>query len=162
MIRPAKNNESEILTNISFKSKGYWNYPKHFFDIWKSELTITEQYISENEVFILEENDCAIAYYSVVELKNDIEISGIKISKGFWLEHMFVLPEFIGNGFGTKMFQHLVNHYRDKNINEMGILADPNAKSFYDKMGCEYQREYPSTIKNRTTPFLKYRFSDDR
>jgi len=43
IIRPAKNNKSENLTSISFKSKGYW------------------------------------------------------------LDHMFLLPEFIGNGLGEKM-----------------------------------------------------------
>jgi GNAT superfamily N-acetyltransferase len=160
MIRIAKSNESKVLTNISFKSKGYWNYPKQFFVIWQSELTITEKYINENKVFILEENALPIAFYSIVKLESDIEISGIKLPKGFWLDHMFILPEFIGKGFGTEMFGHLVNYCRKEKIPEIGILADPNAKLFYEKMGCEYQREYPSTIQNRTTPFLKYRLKD--
>lgn len=156
MIRPARNDESESLTHISFKSKAYWDYPEQFFDVWRNELTITQKYISDNDVFVLEENGFPIGFYSIVELKNGIEISGIKINKGYWLDHMFVLPEFIGNGFGKRMFEHLKNYCRNKNIIDLGILADPNAKSFYEKMGCNYQREYPSTIKNRTTPFLKF------
>jgi len=160
MIRPAKNDESESLTNISFKSKGYWDYPKQFFEVWQNELIITQKYIDENEIFVLEENGSPIAFYSIIELKNEIEISGIKINKGYWLDHMFVIPEFIGSGFGKKMFEHLKNYCRNNNIIDLGILADPNAKSFYEKMGCDYQREYPSTIKNRTTPFLKFRVND--
>ncbi len=37
--------EAEILTEISFQSKGYWDYPPEYFDIWKDELTITGDYI---------------------------------------------------------------------------------------------------------------------
>lgn len=37
------------------------------------------------------------------------------------------------------------------------ILSDPNARKFYEKMGCKYQKEYPSTITNRTTSWLVFK-----
>jgi GNAT superfamily N-acetyltransferase len=155
MIRPAKIQEAEILTKISFDSKGYWGYPKEFYDVWAKELTINSDYITNNDVFVFEKEGNIIGYYSIVELKDDIEISGIKISKGFWLEHMFIEPWSIGKGIGTKMFDHLRKRCGFRGINELGILADPNTRKFYEKMGCAYKREYPSTIKNRTTPYLQ-------
>ncbi len=154
MIREAEIQEAEILTKISFSSKGYWNYPREFYEIWSKELTINSDYIQNNDVFVFEDDSNIVGYYSIVELKEDIEISDIKISKGFWLEHMFVGPQSIGKGIGTIMFEHLRKRCTSRGIYELGILADPNSRGFYEKMGCEYISEFPSTIKNRTTPYL--------
>ena len=154
MIRRAKISEAKLLTEISFHSKSYWGYPKTYFDIWASELTISSHYIQNNDVFVFENDGTIIGYYSIVELKADIEIAGVSIGKGYWLEHMFIEPGSIGKGIGTKIFDHLRQRCRTRGINDLGILADPHARGFYEKMGCEYKREHPSTIKNRTTPFL--------
>jgi GNAT superfamily N-acetyltransferase len=155
MIRAAKNTEAGILTKISFKSKGYWDYPKAFFDVWADELTISSNYIQNNDVFVVEKEGAIVGYYSIVELKNDIGVAGIRITKGFWLEHMFIEPSSIGKGIGTKMFDHLRERCRLRGITELGILADPNSRGFYEKMGCEYKGEYASSIKDRTTPYLQ-------
>jgi GNAT superfamily N-acetyltransferase len=155
VIRAAKCSEADILTKISFESKGYWGYPKAFFDVWTDELTIHSDDIQNNDVFVVEKEGAIVGYYSIVELKDDIDVSGIRINKGFWLEHMFIEPSSIGKGIGTKMFDHLRDRCRSRGINELGILADPNSKGFYEKMGCEYKGEYPSSIKGRTTPLLR-------
>jgi GNAT superfamily N-acetyltransferase len=155
MIRQAKTEEAEILTKISFASKGYWRYPREFYDIWSNELTISSDYIQKNDVFVFEKDGVIIGYYTIAELKDDIEVSGVRISKGYWLEHMFIEPRNIGKGIGAKMFDHLRKRCGFRGINELGILADPHSRGFYEKMGCEYKCEYPSTIQNRTTPYLQ-------
>jgi GNAT superfamily N-acetyltransferase len=155
MIRSAKRSEAGILTKISIESKGHWGYPKAFFDLWTDELTISSDDIQNNDVFVVEKEGAIVGYYSIVELKDDIDVSGIRINKGFWLEHMFIAPSSIGKGVGTKMFDHLRDRCRSRGITELGILADPNSKGFYEKMGCEYKGEYPSSIKGRTTPLLR-------
>ncbi len=157
MIRPAKQNEANILTKISFLSKGYWNYPQEYFEIWNNELTINPGYIEKNDVYVYENGGAVVGYYSIVELSEDIDISGIKIGKGFWLEHMFIEPLHIGKGIGSKMFHHLRKLCGEEGIIELGILSDPKSKGFYEKMGCQYVKELPSTIKNRTTPYLMLR-----
>lgn len=96
----------------------------------------------------------AVGYFSIVEFQQDLEVSGIKIKKGFWLEHMFIVADHIGKGIGTRMFDHLRKRCKVKGIHEVGILSDPHSRGFYEKMGCEYQREFPSTITNRTTPLM--------
>jgi GNAT superfamily N-acetyltransferase len=154
MIRPAEMNEAQVLTNLSFESKGYWAYPKEYFDIWKSELTLTRDYIEKNDVLVFESEGVIVGYYSIIELENDLAVSGIKINKGYWLEHMFIAPGHIGQGIGTMMFDHLRKRCKEKRIPKLGILADPNARGFYEKMGCNYQGEFPSTIAGRTTPLF--------
>ena len=53
-----------------------------------------------------------------------------------------------------------MEYIRAKNIAKVGILSDPNAIGFHEKMGCMYVEEYPSTIKNRTTPHLVFKLQD--
>ena len=149
-IREAKESEHEILTEISFASKKYWDYPAKYIDIWKDELTITERYTKENIVIVVEIDKRVVGYYSVVDLPEDIELLGIKICKGFWLEHMFLLPEFIGQGYGTAMVSHMKEYCLSNKIPKVSVLADPNAKAFYEKKGFKYIKEYPSTISGRT------------
>ena len=158
MIRSAKQNEAIILTGISFASKGYWGYPEEYFVIWKHELTISPGYIEKNTVYIYEIGNSVVGYYSIVELPEDIDVSGIKLARGFWLEHMFIEPRHIGKGIGSTMFRHLQDRCKEMGTGELGILSDPNSRGFYEKMGCRYVRDFPSTIKNRTTPYLILRF----
>ena len=155
MIRAAKKEEALILTRLSFKSKGYWNYPQKYFRVWQNELTINQGYIEKNDVFVFELDGEVVGYYSLIEVLEDIEVDAVTITKGVWLEHMFILPQHIGIGIGKTMFNHLRRRCCQLGIRELGILADPNAKGFYEKMGCEYKYEYPSTIKGRTTPYLQ-------
>ncbi len=70
---------------------------------------------------------------------------------------MFIEPLHIGKGIGSIMFNNLRERFVNEGIVEMGILSDPNARGFYEKMGCQYVREYPSTIKNRTIPYFLFR-----
>jgi GNAT superfamily N-acetyltransferase len=154
MIRPATQDDAAILTRISIASKGHWRYPLEYFEVWKNELTISADYIGKNEVYIYEAGHEIVGYYSIVTLPEDLVVSGITLRKGFWLEHMFIDPPHIGKGIGTKLFRHLRNRCEENGINELGILADPNSRGFYEKMGCRYIGEYPSTINNRTTPYL--------
>lgn len=155
IIREATENEHELLTEISFKSKSYWNYPSEYFDVWNNELTVTEKYILQNKVFVAEIIKQVVGYYSLVNLQKNIYVSNISLEKGFWLEHMFLLPEFIGQNLGSKMIKHFKQYCINNNIIKVKVLADPNAKTFYEKMGFKYVEEYPSTINGRTTPLLE-------
>ena len=101
MIRPAKQDEAIILTRISFESKGYWKYPNEYFAIWKQELTISPDYIEKNIVYVYQNSTTIIGYYSIVDLQEDIEISGIKLPKGFWLEHMFIKTRYLFYSFNS-------------------------------------------------------------
>ena len=149
-IRNAKPSEHEILTQISFAAKRYWDYPQEYFDVWKDELTISEDYIKNNTVFVAEADGEPTAYYSLVEVRQEFMAGKTKVEKGFWLEHMFVLPQFIGKGTGRTMYEHMKEYCRSSSIDRLHIFADPNAKGFYERMGAQYAEERPSSIEGRT------------
>lgn len=157
VIRRARPGDVEALTRISFASKAVWGYPPEYFAVWARELTITPSYLADHEVFVFEKADSVVAYYSLVELTGDVSFHGIVLARGFWLEHMFVEPGSIGKGIGRALFAHLLEVCTSKGVKELGILADPNARGFYQRMGCRYLAEYPSTIRGRTTPYLAMR-----
>lgn len=95
IFREAKSSENSIPTQISFESKAYWNSPNAFFDVWADELTITTDDIQRNDVVVVEQEDVVVGYYSIVERKDDLDVSGIPIGKELWLEYMFVEPSSI-------------------------------------------------------------------
>lgn len=155
-IRRAVPCDHRSLTKISFCSKAYWQYPESYFSVWKSELTVTADYISRNEVFAYCLKEEIVAYYSLVMLSQEKVFSGEVLQCGWWLDHMFVLPENIGRGIGREMFGHCINRLLDLDAEKLMILADPFAWKFYEKMGCRCHGAYPSTIPGRTTPYLEY------
>jgi GNAT superfamily N-acetyltransferase len=105
-------------------------------------------------VFVFVRGGEIIGYHSIVTLERDIEVSGIRLEKGHWLEHMFFSPKYIGQGVGRTMFDHVRKRCEVRGVAHLSILADPNSRQFYERMGCRYEREFPSTIKHRTTPLL--------
>ena len=156
MIRPANSNDSKTLTDISFASKSFWGYPESYFEIWNEELTITKEYISKNHVIVVENQETIIGYYSIVFQANDLELPQFKMEKGFWLEHLFITPEYIGHGYGAKLMVHLLKDAVKKGWQEIKILADPNSKLFYEKLGVTYVKDIPSNIGGRSVCYFEW------
>lgn len=145
----AQENESDQLTLISFAAKRYWKYPEEYFDVWKDELTITKDYIDQNKVYVARSDGSAVGFISIVEVKNHVRLGNLLIQKGFWLDHVFVYPPFIGKGVGTQLMLFAKEVCKQNNIKCLYILSDPNAKGFYDRIGAQYIGEVPSNIKGR-------------
>ena len=155
-IRRARAEEASALTDLSFASKAHWKYPQSYYRLWQQELTITADYIDEHAVYVGESGCRICGYYSLVELREDLSSAGIVLKAGMWLEHMFVHPETIGKRVGTLMFVHMCGLVEEQGGTAIHLLADPHARMFYEKMGCGYQEEYPSSIPGRTTPYLVF------
>lgn len=160
-IRPASISDSRVLTHISFAAKKYWNYPKEYFKIWEKELTITAEYIQTNVVYIVEEQEQAIGYFSLVEVKEEFWAGKVFVNKGFWLEHIFILPDYIGQGIGSQLIDILKLKCREMKIDKIYIFSDPHATGFYDKLGAQYRGESPSSIEGRTVSQYELRIDDE-
>jgi GNAT superfamily N-acetyltransferase len=144
-IRKARPEESEELTAISFAAKRHWDYPEAYFDVWVEELTIAEEYIRKNHVYAAEVDDAVVGYYSIV--CND---------RGFWLEHIFIQPDYIGKKIGTQLMRHAEALCRNLNCKKLMVLADPHSRGFYEKLGVKYVREVPSNIEDRTVSYFEW------
>ena len=143
-----KKSTSELhveLTEISFVSKKYWNYSDEWMEIWKDDLTITENFITNNYVYHLE-NDVneIVGFYAFVKFDNYIE-----------LDSLFVSPEYIGKGFGNLLMTDFLSKVREIDFNYKKLKAEPFAEIFYKKYGFEtIELQLSSKIENRYLPIM--------
>lgn len=88
----------------------------------------------------------AIAFYAFSQDEEDWE-----------LNHLWVLPEYIGKGIGKQLLQHAFERCKLLNITALKIYADPNAQTFYEKMGAKKISEYHSELfgEDRVLPVMK-------
>lgn len=148
MIRPATRDEAAVLTEIALQAKRHWGYPEHWIKHWEADLTVTPDFISDNLVFVAEEDGEPRGFYALCSNDGKVE-----------LEHMWVKPEYIGIGVGKDLFLHAMDQATALNIGEVNIIADPNAASFYEHMGAERVGEVDASIdgETRKLPRLKIR-----
>ncbi|CAG0978068.1 diamine N-acetyltransferase [Anaerolineales bacterium] len=134
------------LTTLTIAAKRHWNYSEKWIQIWLPLLTISPEYIRENETWAAVQNGRCIAYYS---LKSDSEF--------LWLDNLWVLPEFMGQGIGRELFHHALERSRALGAATLKIESDPNAQSFYEKMGARKVGEQHTEVDGqpRMLPLMK-------
>jgi N-acetylglutamate synthase-like GNAT family acetyltransferase len=145
-IRRAKPEEADTLTEISHAAKRHWGYPENWIAHWKPYLTITREFIEENEVFVAIADEKIMGCCAIVVGDSMVE-----------LEHMWIKPEHIGAGVGRKLFLHAKARARNLKIPTLEILSDPNAEGFYQRMGARRIGEVRSEIDGepRVLPRMK-------
>jgi N-acetylglutamate synthase-like GNAT family acetyltransferase len=145
-IRKAQTEEAETLTAIAIAAKRYWGYPENWIEHWRDELTITPEFVNQHDVFVAEENNRVLGFYALIVKNEKAE-----------LDHLWVAPEDIGRGVGKELFLHAMDRASHLNVGEVEIYSDPNAESFYSKLGAVKDGELSVKIDNhdRVIPRLK-------
>ena len=159
-IRRALATDALFLTSISFGAKRYWNYPEEYFEVWHDELTITEDYIEQNIVYVAQKKDTIIGYFSIVEVNQEHWNGEVFIRQGYWLDHIYIRPAYIRSGIGTELMEYAQEYCRENGIEKLYIFSDPFANGFYEKLGATYIKESPSSIENRTVSLYEYRIPE--
>ncbi len=134
----ADSEEAACLTEIAFAAKRHWGYPETWIEVWREDLTITPEFIALNEVFIVCEQDKPIGFYALVTSEGTTE-----------LDHLWVLPEWMGKGIGRRLLAHAIDRAAAANIATIEIVSDPNAEAFYLKAGARKIGEVLSTIEGQ-------------
>jgi N-acetylglutamate synthase-like GNAT family acetyltransferase len=94
-IRRALSSEAGALTQIAHDAKRHWGYPEHWIQHWQSELTVSSDFITKNQVYVAEHDGDIMGFYALVLRDERAE-----------LEHMWVAPSHIGEGIGKELFVH--------------------------------------------------------
>jgi GNAT superfamily N-acetyltransferase len=144
-IRRAKCGEGRMLSGIALRSKAYWGYDCDFIEACRDVLTISEENISSNLVYVIEESSKIIGFFSLTVNSENNE-----------LDSLFIEPEYIGKGFGRLLWNRIIEAAEEAGIREFTIDADPNAEGFYIKMGAVRIGEAESSVlAGRKLPLLK-------
>ena len=105
-------------------SKQSWGYPDEWLAAWRADLTLSSDYICAQPVWVAEVEGATAGFL------------GLDRRAGVWhLEHLWLLPAFIGKGVGRLLFAEAVRQARVAGAKELQIKSDPNAEPFYLKMG---------------------------
>jgi maltose O-acetyltransferase len=155
-IREAAPHETERLSEIAQQAKRSWDYPEEYFEIWKDELTITTEYILKNKVFVAEISRQVVGFYSLITIPANCIFGVVPVEKGYWMDHIFVDPNFQFMGIGTQLFQHATTYCRENSMDHLKVFVDPNAIGFYKKMGAQWVRNSPSSIADREIPVFVF------
>ena len=137
-IRRAQPEESTPLTQIAHAAKRYWGYPERWISLWSDALTITPEFISNNEVYVALDQHEIIGFYALM-------LTGSRLV----LEHLWVAPKHIGTGIGRELFNHAVGTAVSLNASVIEIDSDPHAEGFYKRMGAHRVGEKPADIEGQ-------------
>jgi GNAT superfamily N-acetyltransferase len=120
-------------------------------EIWKDALTITPEFIKDNEVFVAEVESELAGFYGLIQAEGKVQ-----------LEHMWVDPEYIGSGIGKRLFEHAIITAASLGAAVIEIESDPNAEGFYRRMGAQRVGELVSELEGmpRVLPLLVVDLAD--
>lgn len=151
IIRPAEINEAKSLSEIARAAKAFWKYPESWLNKWQSALTVTPEFIGENEVRLAENEGKILGFYALTHR-----------GEKFVLEHLWIAPDFIGGGIGKKLLADALQNAAVQGATAIEIESDPHAEGFYRKQGATKIGESKSEIegKERILPMMKIEISD--
>lgn len=118
--------EADTLSQIALSAKAYWGYPERWMEIWTPLLTITPEFISSADVWVAEVNGGLVGFYALIFVKQRAS-----------LEHLWILPDYMGKGIGRALFEHALARCREMQCQGLEIVSDPNAQDFYECMGAK-------------------------
>lgn len=137
--------DANRLTKIAWQSKSHWNYPAEWMKLWQKGLTITPEMIATHNVFKLSLADETIVGCCVLITEEEV----------LWVEHLWILPTAIGNGFGKRLLQTALKQTMNATHKKIKVVSDINAEVFYQKMGFETVSQYESVPKGRFLPVME-------
>jgi len=132
-----KSSENDIddLNRIAFTSESYWGHSKKMMDIFKKEYTLSQGYLKNNEVFNMLLNGKIIGFYAFNMTQETPE-----------LEYFYLKPEYIGKGYGRKLWNEAIKFCKNNKIKEFIFVAGAEVKNYYLKMGAEVIKTLPSKL----------------
>ena len=113
-IRRTRSDEADLLSELAFRSKAHWGYPKNFMEACRSELTLSPSYVEGNPTFGIESEGHVVGFYSLEAL------SASEVELGY----LFVEPAYIGHGFGRRLIDHAKREAQSRGYRAQGFRLD--------------------------------------
>lgn len=127
VIRAARVEEAQLLSELALRSKAHWGYSPAFIETCRAELSYSPEQMASKQMrfFVLERAASVVGFYAL--RRQDGETME--------LEALFVEPKFIGQGFGRALMEHAKSIASGMGAIQIIIQGDPNAEGFYVTAG---------------------------
>ncbi len=140
--RQARPDEAERLTEIACRSKAHWGYTAEQMAAWRPAfLTVTPDYITKHSPLVALDDDCGLVAFAALE----------RGPQGAVLEHLWVLPGFMGRGIGSRLFRTIAGQ-----ANEFTFTSDPHSDGYYLKLGARIIGTVDSEHQGRTLSLFRF------
>jgi GNAT superfamily N-acetyltransferase len=136
IVRPARPEEADELTKLSFRSKAYWGYPNAWLTAWTQELTVTKNMVENWITYVVEVNLKIVGFWGRSPIESETTSPGL----------LFIAPEHMGQGYGRLLGDAIKKAALERGVRFFTVEADPNATSFYLKIGGKNIGDQPSLI----------------
>ena len=148
-IERAIKGDSGILTLLAIESEATWKFDPAFMEIFRRTYRVSKNFITVNLVYKMLNDDQLIGFFGIV--KEDY------IST---LEYFYIASDFIGKGYGKKMWQFMRAICLENHIDQIEFVTSPEAGSFYNACGAENTDIVESlVIKGRMIPKFRYKIN---
>lgn len=132
-----------VLNAISWSSKMYWKYPHEWMEKWKDELQVKRSDFILSKIYNITVAEKIIGFCAIQDQSEYYEIS-----------HLWILPEFIGKGYGKILLSTILEEIITQSKDIM-VTADPNAEGFYHALGFVTCGKIASYPPGRYLPLMK-------
>jgi GNAT superfamily N-acetyltransferase len=143
VIRPARQDEMDELTDLVYRSKAHWGYDDEFMSKASADLVVNEKKLSNT--WVAEVDGDAVAVVVLMPIDEDID-----------LDMFFVDPPAIGTGVGRKLWAFALEQARAMRGRKLIVVSEPNAEEFYLRMGAVRVGESFSNSTQRNLPLLEF------
>jgi GNAT superfamily N-acetyltransferase len=99
--------------------------------------------LARKDVYVASANDKVLGWAAAIQ-QGDV----------LWLDDLWIDPEWMGQGIGSRLFQHAMQVGRQLGAARMEWEAEPNALGFYEKMGGRYVRDGDLSLWGRVNPVM--------
>jgi GNAT superfamily N-acetyltransferase len=145
-VRPGRPEEAETLSALALRSKAHWGYDPAFLEACRAELTLAPDDVIADRVTVAEIEGTVAGFVALAGTPPVGDLS-----------FLFVSPRFMGVGVGRALFAAAVDTARSGGFSGFTVEADPDAESFYLRMGARRDGSVPSgSIPGPELPRLRF------
>jgi GNAT superfamily N-acetyltransferase len=146
VVRPARPDEAELLTDLVLRSKAHWGYDAAFMAACRDELTVAADQVVAHRTAVAEDG-AGGGVLGMVTVEGEPPLGAIGM--------LFVDPAAMGRGVGRLLYGHALAVAAGAGFTRLTIDADPNAEAFYRRMGAVTVGRTPSgSVPGRTLPLM--------
>ncbi len=131
--------DSALLSRTSFASKRSWGYPEEWMSLWKTDLEVTEDYISKNKVVKVFDAEVFIGFFAIIHEEENTAT----------IDHFWLVPQKLKQNYGREIFKYIMEYASSRDYERLSLVAEPNAKGFYEKMNGTIIGQFESKIRDR-------------
>lgn len=131
-----------VLNAIAMASKAHWGYPDEWLELWRDDLTLSEKDLAQFDVYKLLHKAKLIGWCAIID------------GEMYEVEHLWLLPVWIGKGLGRVLLEAALQRSVLEN-KDIVLVADPNSQAFYEALGFEVIGQVKSQPGDRWLPRMR-------